>query len=252
MQKMMRLDKYLADAGYGTRSEVKLLIRKSRVSVNGLIMKQADLKIDESKDKILVDGKAVDYQEICWYMLHKPAGTVSATQDRHDKTVMDLLEDAKGKELFPVGRLDKDTEGLLLITNDGQMAHDLLSPHKHVEKTYQVLLDSPVEEKAAEAFLKGLDIGEKRMTRPAVLKLLDSGAFDVPADFHDSGRSYGYAEVTITEGRFHQVKRMFHAVGHEVVYLRRIRMGALNLDPSLSPGQFRSLTEEEIRLLQKA
>lgn len=233
---MIRLDKYLADMGIGTRQEVKKYIRQGRVSVNGKTVKSPDIKILEEEDKVCFDAKEVAYASYEYYMLNKPSGVVSATEDPTEATVIDLIKDKKRKDLFPVGRLDKDTEGLLLITNDGQLAHRLLSPKKHVDKTYYARIRGIVTEEDVEAFKSGVNIGtdeKEEWTRPGLLKIL---------------RSEAESEIllTIQEGKYHQVKRMFQAVGKEVVYLRRESMGSLKLDQKLKPGEYRLLTKEEL------
>lgn len=231
---MMRLDKYLVEMEVGSRSQVKESIKKGLVSVNGIKASRPETKIDESKDIISYQGKALSYTKNEYYMLHKPAGVVSATTDNFDTTVLDLLKDAKGKNLFPVGRLDKDTEGLLLITNDGGLSHDLLSPKKHVDKEYFVELRYPVTKQEISLLEKGVDIGDEKKTLPATVMLIDKT----------------HVSIVIQEGRFHQVKRMFQAVSNEVCYLKRMRMGSLRLDESLQPGEYRSLTETEINFLK--
>lgn len=228
---MIRLDKYLCEMEAGTRSEVKVFIKKGRVTVNGEIAKSPEQKVDETKDTVTLDGHSFSYQKYFYYMLHKPAGVVTAVRDHHDQTVLDLLVDAPGKDLSPVGRLDKDTEGLLLITNDGALAHRLLSPVKHVPKTYLVHTKKPVTSQMCEKLEAGVEIGDETPTAPAKTKLLSDT---------DCGLL-----LTITEGRFHQVKRMLQAIGNEVVYLKRLSMGALVLDETLSKGSWRALTEEE-------
>lgn len=229
----MRLDKYLAQMQVGTRSEVKDLIKKGAVSVNDEPVKKADCKIEENTDKVCVYGKELVFQKFFYYMLHKPAGVVTATQDNCDKTVMDFLVDAPGKDMFPVGRLDKDTEGLLLITNDGELAHNLLSPKKHVEKTYYVVCAGTLQEDTLSRLENGVDIGEDTVTLPAKVVLCEQteGSYTIL--------------LSITEGKFHQVKRMIHAVGGEVTYLKRISFGPLVLDETLEKGSFRALTKEE-------
>ena len=236
MGKAIRLDKFLADAGSGTRSEVKKYIQKGKVQVNGITAKKPELKVSET-DEVILDGTVVSKApEFVYYLLHKPAGYVSATEDKCDRTVMELVpSDRKG--LFPVGRLDKDTEGLLLITNDGALAHDLLSPAKHVEKTYYAVIDGVVTEKDVNSFENGVDIGEEKLTKPGKLRILKS-------------EPESEIELTITEGRFHQVKRMFEAVGKKILYLKRISMGPLQLTDDLKPGEYRPLTEEEITALK--
>ena len=229
----MRLDRYLADLGCGTRSQVKKDIAGGLAAVNGVTVKRPEEKIDTEKDQVTYNGRTVTYEKYEYYMLNKPAGTVTATEDRMDMTVMDLLKDQRRKGLFPVGRLDKDTEGLLLITNDGEMAHRLLSPRKHVDKVYYADVQGKVTEKDVLIFAEGVDIGDDRLTMPAELQILESG---------DISRIC----LTIREGRFHQVKRMFHAVGKEVIYLKRRQMGPLVLDQELMPGEYRKLTKEEV------
>ena len=232
----MRLDKYLAEMGVGTRQEVKKQIRQGKAAVNGTVVKAADTKIDETSDEVTISGRNISYVSYEYYMLNKPAGVVSATEDRRDTTVIDLIKEKKRKDLFPVGRLDKDTEGLLLITNDGDLAHRLLAPKKHVDKVYYAKIDGMVTEEDVKRFAEGIDIGaeEEEMTRPAKLDIMKSAE-----------------ESTIHEGKFHQVKRMFLAVGKEVTYLKRERMGTLCLDENLKPGEYRLLTEEEIENVRK-
>ena len=229
----IRLDKYLADMGKGTRSEVKKAISKGLVRVNNVIVKKPETKLDTDSDHVLFDGVLVGYAQHEYYMLNKPAGVISATEDKREKTVIDLIIERKRKDLFPDGRLDRDTEGLLLISNDGELAHRLLSPSKHVDKVYYAKIDGEVTIEDVEAFQQGVDIGEEELTRPAKLRVLKSG-------------TQSEIELTICEGKFHQVKRMFQAVGKEVVYLKRLQMGTLILDESLKPGEYRELTEQEI------
>lgn len=232
----LRLDKYLADMGQGTRSEVKKAIMKGQVSVDGAVAKKPELKIDTETSVVLCQGKPVSYAEYEYYMLNKPQGVVSATQDRRDRTVIDLIESRQRRDLFPVGRLDKDTEGLLLITNDGALAHKLLSPKRYVDKVYYARISGRVTEEDVKAFANGLDIGEAKITLPGKLVILKSD--DVSE-----------IEVTVQEGRFHQVKRMFQAVGKEVLYLKRLSMGPLKLDENLETGKYRQLTKEEMNRL---
>ena len=236
---MMRLDKYLCETGFGTRSQVKDLLKKGQVMVNGEVVKKPELKINETTDQILCQGKKASYQKNIYLMLHKPAGVESATEDNREKTVLDLVrpEDRKNG-LFPVGRLDKDTEGLLLLTDDGELAHRLLSPKKHVDKTYYAKIDGQVTEEHVKQFREGLDIGDEKKTLPAVLTILLSGPVSE-------------IEVTIHEGRFHQIKRMFEAVGCKVTYLKRLSMGSLVLDETLPPEEYRPLTEAELEGLTK-
>ena len=232
---MIRLDKFLCEMELGTRSQVKDMIKKGQVSVNGEVIKKSDYKFDETIAKVCVKEKEIYYRKFYYYMLNKPAGVVSATTDNHDKTVLDLLKDAHGKDLFPVGRLDKDTEGLLLITNDGELSHNLLSPKKHVDKTYLVKTAESVTTEMVQALERGVDIGEEKLTLPAKVKVLEDKEI----------------ELTITEGKFHQVKRMLKAVDNEVVYLKRLSMGCLKLDETLKLGEYRELTEMEIGHVKK-
>lgn len=229
----MRLDKFLCDCTSGTRSRLKKDIKAGQVTVNGSIVLKPEQHINEKSDEIYYKGQRCVYEQFVYYMLHKPSGVVSATEDAHERTVIDLIGDERRDDLFPVGRLDKDTEGLLLITNDGVLAHELLSPAKHVEKEYECHLLEPFDEKQKNLLEQGVDIGEKLLTMPAVVHTLDDKMIT----------------LTITEGKFHQVKRMLHAVGNEVVYLKRIRMGSLMLDAELPKGSYRRLTEEEVAKL---
>ena len=233
---MIRLDKFLADMGIGTRSELKKAIRSGRVTIDGIPAKKPEEKVDPDLQTVSYDGKEIRYQSMEYYMLHKPAGVVSATKDAKEKTVIDLITGTKRKDLFPVGRLDKDTEGLLLITNDGDLAHRLLAPGKHVDKVYFARIEGRVTEEDVEAFKAGLDIGDDTLTMPATLQVLSSDEISE-------------IEVTIQEGRYHQVKRMFEAVGKKVLYLKRLSMGTLRLDEQLEKGTFRPLTKEEIEQL---
>lgn len=230
---MIRLDKFLADMGIGTRSELKKAIRNGRVTIDGISAKKPEEKVDPDSQIICYDGKKICYQSVEYYMLHKPAGVVSATKDAKEKTVIDLITGTKRKDLFPVGRLDKDTEGLLLITNDGDLAHRLLAPGKHVDKIYFARIDGHVTQDDVTAFSEGLDIGDETLTMPARLEILTSGEISE-------------IQVTIQEGRYHQVKRMFEAVNKKVIYLKRLSMGSLHLDETLEKGTFRPLTKEEM------
>ena len=231
---MIRLDKFLCEMEAGTRSQVKDMIKKGMVTVNDEVIKKADYKFDETKATVCLQGKILEYQKFYYYMLNKPAGVVSATEDNFDETVLDLLKDAAGKNLFPVGRLDKDTEGLLLITNDGELSHKLLSPKKHIPKTYLVDTVRDVTEEMTAQLEKGVDIGEEKLTLPAKVKVTNNRQI----------------HLTITEGKFHQVKRMLKAVGNEVSFLKRLSMGSLILDANLEKGQYRALTKEEINNLK--
>lgn len=234
----IRLDKYLADAGQGTRSQVKDLIRAGCVSVNGELVKKGDIKLDAGYDVVELAGKRIVRYEYEYYMLNKPAGVVSATTDNRDKTVIELISEAKRRDLFPVGRLDKDTEGLLIITNDGILANNLLAPGKHVSKKYYAKVMGEVTEATVRMFEDGLDIGDDRVTAPAKLEIISAG-------------EQSSVNISITEGRYHQIKRMFLAVGMEVLYLKRLSMGNVKLDDSLECGDYRRLTDEEIRMLKE-
>jgi len=235
----MRLDKYLCEMNTGTRSQVRDFIRKGFVTVNGETVKAADYRLNEQKDSVTLGGKTINYRKFVWYMLNKPQGVISASSDLNEKTVISLLtaEDGNpalcGKGLFPVGRLDKDTEGLLLITNDGEQAHRLLSPKNHVEKTYLVRVEKALTQRALEILEAGVDIGEKNPTRPAKAEQIDDRTL----------------LLSIHEGKYHQIKRMLHGVDNEVVFLKRIRFGGIELDESLAPGQYRPLTAQEEKLL---
>lgn len=233
----LRLDKYLADMGLGTRSQVKKEIRHGAVTVNGTVIQTPETKISIPEDSVMFGGSPVVYETYGYYMLNKPQGVVSATRDRQERTVLDLLGGVTGKEgFFPVGRLDKDTEGLLLITNNGELAHRLLSPKRHVDKVYFVRVRGCVTEEDRACFAQGADIGDDTPTLPAKLEILQSG---------DTSEVL----LTIREGRFHQVKRMFQAVGKEVLFLKRLQMGTLTLDETLKPGEYRKLTQDEVDAL---
>lgn len=234
MANLVRLDKFLCDMEFGTRSEVKNVIKKGLISVNNSICKSPEFKIDPLIDKVICQGKVCEYEPFYYYMLHKPSGYITATTDDNSSTVMDLLGDYNRKDLFPVGRLDKDTEGLLLITNDGELSHKLLSPKKHVPKTYLVQIPKKLSKSQIEALENGLDIGDDKPTLPAKVELIDETII----------------HLTITEGRYHQVKRMLKAVGSEVLYLKRISFGCLVLDDNLTKGTFRKLTNEEVTCLK--
>ncbi len=228
----MRLDKYLAHANLGTRKEVKALIRQSRIKVNGCVVKKEDLKINEAEDIILFDDQRIIYQKYVYYMLNKPQGVVSATTDRKDKTVLDCFDIPLRDDIFPIGRLDKDTEGLLLISNDGALAHRLLSLRYHVDKKYYVQCANEVTEE----MLSKLE---------QVIELKDEIYQPGRAERISSKEIY----LTIQEGKYHQVKRMLHHVGNEVVYLKRVAFGPLKLDARLKAGEWRSLSEDEIKEL---
>ena len=310
----MRLDKFLADMGVGSRSDLKKAIRKSLVTVNGAVEKDPGAQVS-AEDRIYFDGAEIRYAEQQYYMLHKPAGVLSASEDRRQTTVVDLIRDAAStdasaanasaadhhaagghddgsivrstedarvrKDLFPVGRLDKDTEGLLIITNDGPLAHQLLVPKHHIDKTYYAIVTGTITEDDQRAFTRGIRYDEKLTALPATLRVLSTGktvadlrralgftatserllrtrlagpAFvgaEEPADITDD-TLVSEVEITIQEGKFHQIKKMVKALpgGKEILYLRRITMGALRLDPALAPGEFRKLRQEEIKILK--
>ena len=325
----MRLDKFLADMGVGSRSDLKKAIRKSLVTVNGAVEKDPGAQVS-AEDRICFDGAEIRYAELQYYMLHKPAGVLSASEDRRQTTVVDLIRDAAStdasaanasaadhhaagghdtttavesaadgyddgsiarstedalvrKDLFPVGRLDKDTEGLLIITNDGPLAHQLLVPKHHIDKTYYAIVTGTITEDDQRAFTRGIRYDEKLTALPATLRVLSTGktvadlrralgftatserllrtrlagpAFigaEEPADITED-TLVSEVEITIQEGKFHQIKKMVKALpgGKEILYLRRITMGALRLDPALAPGEFRKLSEDEIKILKDA
>lgn len=238
MGKEIRLDKFLADMGRGTRSQIREMAKKGRIFINGQPVKKTDLKVDPERDAVAVDGQPVAYVTHEYYMLHKPAGVVTATEDNLHRTVMDLLKTAR-KDLFPVGRLDIDTEGLLLITNDGELAHQLLSPKKHVDKVYFARVAGALPEDAAQRMAEGMTLRDGTPVLPAELAI----------DGTDGDETL--VRLTIREGKFHQVKRMFEALGCRVTYLKRLSMGPLALDPELPCGAARPLTEQEIQAVKE-
>lgn len=243
MNKEIRLDKFLADMGKGTRSQLKEAARKGRIQVNGTVVKKADMKVRVPDDVVCLDGALVSYVTMEYYMLNKPQGVVSATEDPHYQTVVDLIDEKSRKDLFPVGRLDIDTEGLLLITNDGALAHRLLAPKKHVDKIYYAVCEGHVPEDAAERFQKGILLPDGLQCLPAKLEILS----------REEENSIPRTKVllTIREGKFHQVKRMMEAVGCPVIYLKRMTMGPISLDETLQPGHYRPLTQKELELLRE-
>ena len=233
----MRLDKFLVEMKKGSRSEVKKLIKSGRVTVDGQTVREPEQKFDPERAQISLDGQTVSYASFEYFMLNKPQGVVSATEDRRFQTVVDLIDTARRKDLFPAGRLDIDTEGLLLITNDGQLAHQLLSPKKHVDKVYFARVEGILPSDVKEQFAKGLTLDGDVKTLPARLELLKEGPVSE-------------VRLTIHEGKFHQVKRMFEAVGCRVIYLKRLSMGSLVLDETLAPGEYRRLTDDELCALK--
>lgn len=226
----MRLDKFLCDTAGLTRTEAKNAVKKGQIAVNGQVQKAADFKVKENTDTVTFQGKPLSYAAFHYYMLHKPAGVITATEDKKENTVMDILREEKVKNLFPVGRLDKDTEGLLLITDDGELAHNLLSPKKHVDKEYLVKVRDSISEEDCRKLSEGVDIGDEKPTAPAKVERVAEKEI----------------LLTIREGRFHQVKRMLQAVGNEVLYLKRLSMGSLRLPEDLEKGAYWPLSEEEI------
>lgn len=235
----MRLDKYLSDAGIGTRSEVKTIIRQGRIKINGNVAFEGKQQVDPQKDAILFDEYKLGFKGgFKYFILNKPAGVITATEDSKQETVLDLLPKELRKNMSPVGRLDKDTEGLLLITDDGKLAHRLLSPKHHIEKKYYAEIKGEVTEKEIEIFKSGMSIGDEKPLLPAGLKLLSNTIKD--------GEMVSQVIVTISEGRYHQIKRMFQACGMEVAYLKRISMGNITLPDDLNLGEFREISIEEI------
>ena len=239
---MKRLDKFLVEMSVASRSTIKDMAKKGRITVNGQIVKASDTKIDESADVVAVDGQVIAFSSTEYFMLNKPAGVITATLDKKAKTVLDLLDERTRNDLFPVGRLDKDTEGLLLITNDGDLAHRLLAPKKHVDKVYYADIRGVVTDEHVRQFASGLSLSDGTAVMPGELVVLDV----------DSTAKTSRIRLTIHEGKFHQVKRMFEAVGTEVTYLKRLSMGPLSLDENLLPGEYRRLTDEEINMLKEA
>ncbi|UTI42180.1 pseudouridine synthase [Niallia sp. RD1] len=234
----MRIDKMLANLGYGSRKEVKILLKNKAVKVNDEVIKDAKFQVDPEKDEVSLYNEIIEYKEFIYLMMNKPPGLISATEDTREETVIDILQiEDSVYNPFPVGRLDKDTEGLLLLTNDGKLAHQLLSPKKHVPKTYFAVIRGEVGEGDIAAFKKGVVLDDGYLTKPGDLVILKAGE---TSDI----------ELTISEGKFHQVKRMFESVGKKVIYLKRISMGPLELDESLELGEYRELTEEEVELLK--
>ena len=235
----MRLDKYLVACAVGSRTGVKNFLKSGRVTVNGKKEKSAKLQINEDTDEICFDGQKLEYEEFVYYMMNKPQGVISATEDPKHKTVLDLLDDlARSKEVFPVGRLDIDTHGLLLLTNDGQLAHALLSPKRHVDKTYLAQVKGIMTDADVEVFAQGIPLKDFTC-QPAKLELVSL----------DTEENQSLVRVTIAEGKFHQIKRMVAYCGKEVVDLQRLTMGTLTLDEGLKRGEWRRLTKEELEAL---
>ena len=236
----MRLDKYLVDCGVGSRTEVKQVLKQKKIQVNGKVETSAKLHIDPDKDQVSYLGESLFHEEFVYYLLNKPKGVISATEDDHHQTVLDLLDDtARRKEVFPVGRLDIDTHGLLLLTNNGKLAHAMLSPKKHVEKIYRAQVAGLMNQADEECFAAGIELKDFTC-QPAQLKILEL----------DEVKETSLVEITLSEGKFHQVKRMVAACGKEVMKLQRLTMGPLQLDSALALGEWRRLTEQEMQSLE--
>ena len=239
MGKKMRVDKLLSNVGVASRAELKKYCKQGLISVNGKVINNPGVQVDSENDDVRFNGVKIVYREFVYIMLNKPDGYISATYDKYDPIVLDLIDQSYLVfEPFPVGRLDKDTEGLLVLTNDGQLAHRVLSPKKHVPKTYYAKIQGKVTEEDILAFEKGVILDDGYETMPSQLKILKSD-------------DMSEIELTIHEGKFHQVKRMFESVGKKVVYLKRLSMGKLKLDESLGLGEYRELTEEEVKLIEE-
>ena len=239
LSKKQRIDKILSNLGYGSRSELKKFCKNGLVKVNGKVINNPGVQVDVENDEIIFDGEKVTYKEFIYLMLNKPDGYISATFDKRDPIVLDLIDkEDLVFEPFPVGRLDKDTEGLLVLTNDGQLAHRVLSPKKHVPKTYYAKIEGIVTEEDIKAFAKGVTLDDGYETMPAELVILKSDEISE-------------IELTIHEGKFHQVKRMFESVDKKVIYLKRLSMGKLQLDKNLALGEYRELTDEEVKMIEE-
>ncbi len=239
----MRLDKYLGNSGVGTRKEIKEFLKKRKIKVNDKIVIDGSIKIKEYEDVIKFEDNIVEYKPFVYIMLNKPSGVISATEDKRHKTVIDILENNyKTYNIFPIGRLDIDTEGLLLLTNDGQLSHNLLSPNKHVDKKYYVELKTEITAEMIEKLENGIKLEENFITKNAKIEVMK--------DEKNIEKDLKKVFITIIEGKFHQVKRMFKAVNNEVLYLKRVQMGNLKLDKKLSLGEYRELTENELRNLK--
>ena len=239
MAKKLRIDKILSNLGYGSRAELKVYCKKGMVKVNDKVISNPGTQVDTDVDKIEFNNEVVNYREFVYIMMNKPDGYLSATFDKRDPIVLDLIDSSYlAFEPFPVGRLDKDTEGLLVLTNDGQLAHRVLSPKKHVPKTHYAKIEGRVTEEDIKVFEAGVTLDDGYKTMPAQLKILESG-------------EQSEIELTIHEGKFHQVKRMFESVGKKVVYLKRLSMGKLMLDENLGLGEYRELTDEEVKLIEE-
>ena len=239
MGKKMRVDKLLSNVGVASRAELKKYCKQGLIYVNGKVINNPGVQVDSENDEVMFNGEKIVYREFVYIMLNKPDGYISATFDKYDPIVLDLIDQSYLVfEPFPVGRLDKDTEGLLVLTNYGQLAHRVLSPKKHVPKTYYAKIEGKVTQEDILAFEKGVVLDDGYETMPSQLKILKSD-------------DMSEIELTIHEGKFHQVKRMFESVGKKVVYLKRLSMGKLKLDESLELGEYRELTEEEVKLIEE-
>ncbi|RMC93065.1 rRNA pseudouridine synthase [Clostridium autoethanogenum] len=237
---MDRIDKILANLGFGTRKEIKAVVKNGEVKIDGTVIKDSSMKIDPDKSTIEVGGNVVEYKKNIYLLMNKPQGVVSATFDNYDETVIDILEpEYQAFKPFPVGRLDKDTEGLLLITNDGELNHRMISPKNHVDKVYYAEIDKYLDERDVNRFKKGIQLKDGYKCLPGKLHIIESD--------EDGAK----VEVTIQEGKFHQVKRMFNALGKNVVYLKRIKFGPIDLDKDLNLGQYRELSKNEIESIKR-
>lgn len=236
----MRIDKMLANSGVGSRKEVKTILKKGLVTVNGKIVKDAATQIDNEKDEVLVEGEKITYREFVYIMMYKPVGVLSATEDLRDTTAIDLLNgEYECFDVAPAGRLDKDSEGLLFLTNNGGLIHSVISPKKHVNKLYEVYVDGFLTEEDVEAFANGIELDDGYLTLPGKLEIIEAG---------EESKAY----VTIREGKFRQIRRMMASLGKEVYFLKRLAIGPLKLDEKLSPGEFRELEEAELIELMEA
>lgn len=236
---LIRIDKFLSNSGYGTRNEVKTLISRGKVSINGNIIKDPGFKIDEASSKLEINGNSVSYNKYIYIMLNKPGDVVSAVTDKKHKTVVDLIEEYKSRGIFPVGRLDKDTTGLLILTNNGAFTHNTLSPKKHIDKTYYLECSGILDNNAVEKMKAGIIIDTNYKCKPALLNILE---------YRDNTT---YAEITISEGKFHQVKKMIACVGGRVTKLKRIKFGKIKLDEALKEGEYRLLNQEEMNYVNE-
>ncbi|MBF4805758.1 MAG: rRNA pseudouridine synthase [Pseudoleptotrichia goodfellowii] len=233
----MRLDRFLANSGVGTRKEVKEILKKRKIKVNDSIITDGSIHIDENKDAVKYEEKEISYKPFIYIMMNKPDGVISSTEDDEHRTVIDLLENKyRTYSVFPIGRLDIDTEGLLILTNDGILTHKLLAPNKHVDKKYYVELKNPVLKSDIEKLENGIELENGFVTKNAKVEVIENSEDKV--------------YITITEGKYHQVKRMFKAVNNKVLYLKRVQMGNLKLDDKLKVGEYRELTEKEINILK--